>query len=1131
MNHTVVKFLAMEISSYIQLLLLLSRQNILLLVTLLAGTTGRSIYHITPTPNTPCPGEPCHTLSEYVAGQYFESFSGNFTMHFLPGNHTLEQTISITTSTWLVLYGDLSSLPKVTSRVLCTWPAGFIFTGMTKLHINALAFISCGHNEGAAISIMSVQQSDISNCYFQDNINNFIRNSWKNWNGGAIYASYSTLNVTRNTFQNNSAETGGALCIYETSSLVKHTVIRGNTFQNNYAEFGGALHIHRSNVTVTSNAFHNNTADAGGALFTNNVIGNIVVSLTGNMFQNNYARTNGGVLAGILVGSTSRLSLIANVMQNNFAAGSGGVLYSVYCITELRGNTFQNNSASESGGSVTLISANTILINNTFNNNSAQYGGAILVISDYGRFYLEFYGSNIIGHNTAQHGGGIAVLNCDVKFQGHIMFVNNMASYGGGLYVHNVNSINFSGDAAFINNSVTEGGGGIHASNSTLYFKGIVTIANNSAVDGGGLLLSGDSRFYLQNNTQVYFLTNSAERKGGGIKVEESNPLSYCFDSYNLVSIQNRRNCFYQIQVSKQKEIPCKELKRVIEDLSMRIYFDNNTATAAGNDLHGGSVDSCTLICEYFEDSLSGEIFNGFTGNENKLDISSDPLYICTCRDNLTDCTGSYHSKPVYPGGTLEVPVIAHGQRNGTTAAVIQVIHSSVTLGTKPQNTINTCTTLRYTIQSSATKTTQEITLFVEGPCLPREKNTLRVYVEILPCPPGFQLSQTDPICICAERLRQFTETCDIDSKTILRSRIAEFWVGYDRDFEGLILHPHCPFHYCSSKETYFAVDDSDKQCSNNRSGLLCGRCGENLSLALGSSRCLQCSNSHLALLPVFVFAGIVLVLLLLILRLTVAAGTINGLIFYANIVAVNSSIFFQPQTTNILSVFIAWLNLDLGIETCFYNGMDAYVKMWLQFAFPFYVWALVGMIILGSHYSGRIAKKFGSNPVAVLSTLFLLSYAKLLRIILSILSYTSLEYPNNSYSAMWLHDGNIKYLSRKHAPLFIAAMVCLIFLFFPYTVVLISSQWLQAKPKLKIFSWINSHKIRPFLDAYHAPYTDKNRYWMGLMLLLRFILFLISAINALGDPSVNLLATAFITVAILTLPTVFGARNCGSIS
>ena len=42
-------------------------------------------------------------------------------------------------------------------------------------------------------------------------------------------------------------------------------------------------------------------------------------------------------------------------------------------------------------------------------------------------------------------------------------------------------------------------------------------------------------------------------------------------------------------------------------------------------------------------------------------------------------------------------------------------------------------------------------------------------------------------------------------------------------------------------------------------------------------------------------------------------------------------------------------------------------------------------------------------------------------------------------------------------------------------------------------------------------------------MLLLRFVLFLISAVNALGDPSVNLLAIA--TATILTLPTILGSR------
>ena len=39
--------------------------------------------------------------------------------------------------------------------------------------------------------------------------------------------------------------------------------------------------------------------------------------------------------------------------------------------------------------------------------------------------------------------------------------------------------------------------------------------------------------------------------------------------------------------------------------------------------------------------------------------------------------------------------------------------------------------------------------------------------------------------------------------------------------------------------------------------------------------------------------------------------------------------------------------HLDLGIETCFYDGMDAYVKTWLQFVFPIYIWGVIGLIIV----------------------------------------------------------------------------------------------------------------------------------------------------------------------------------------
>ena len=448
----------------------------------------------------------------------------------------------------------------------------------------------------------------------------------------------------------------------------------------------------------------------------------------------------------------------------------------------------------------------------------------------------------------------------------------------------------------------------------------------------------------------------------------------------------------------------------------------------------------------------------------------------------------------------------------------------------KTQNITKRCTSLDYTVQTRVEGSDYEMTLYV-GPCAAKERtvssrptNVITVLVTIFECPPGFELSGYEPLCNCAQRLEQYTNACGIADRKI--ERATEFWVGYtpDNTSDGLILHPHCPFDYCTSKEMYMAVDDSDEQCSNNRTGLLCGKCNQNFSLALGTNRCLQCSDDYLWLIVVFALAGVALVLLLLVLTLTVAVGTINGLVFYANILAMNSAT-FSPHS-NVLTVFIAWLNLDLGIEICFYVGMDAYTKAWLQFVFPFYVWALLGIIILISHYSSKVATILGTNPIAVLATLFLLSYSKLLRAVITALSYTLLEYPNNSNVAVWIYDGNIGYLSNKHTPLFIGALVCLVVLFLPYTLFLIFSQWLRSKSgQCRILFWVNHYRVLPFLDAYHAPYTDKHRYWTGLMLLVRCTLFLLFAFNALGDPSINLLAIGCVTVILLIVYAQLGNR------
>ena len=63
---------------------------------------------------------------------------------------------------------------------------------------------------------------------------------------------------------------------------------------------------------------------------------------------------------------------------------------------------------------------------------------------------------------------------------------------------------------------------------------------------------------------------------------------------------------------------------------------------------------------------------------------------------------------------------------------------------------------------------------------------------------------------------------------------------------------------------------------------------------------------------------GVALIFFLLVCKLTVATGMPSGLVFYANVIGLNRTIFLPVKSTNAFSLFIAWLNLDFGIETCF---------------------------------------------------------------------------------------------------------------------------------------------------------------------------------------------------------------------
>ena len=153
------------------------------------------------------------------------------------------------------------------------------------------------------------------------------------------------------------------------------------------------------------------------------------------------------------------------------------------------------------------------------------------------------------------------------------------------------------------------------------------------------------------------------------------------------------------------------------------------------------------------------------------------------------------------------------------------------------------------------------------------------------------------------------------------------------------------------------------------------------LSVALGSRRCLCCSNKYLSLLFPIALAGVALVFAIKTLDITVSGGYINSLTLYFNIVHSVWIVVRSQGRNSVLTIIVFWINLDLGIETCFFDGLTNYWKNWLQFLFPLYIWALSGAIIVLARYSNRLTTVIGSNAISVLATLFLLSYNKLLRV------------------------------------------------------------------------------------------------------------------------------------------------------
>lgn len=692
---------------------------------------------------------------------------------------------------------------------------------------------------------------------------------------------------------------------------------------------------------------------------------------------------------------------------------------------------------------------------------------------------------------------------------------------------------------------------------STVTLSGKVEFANNRGIKGGALSLIA-TPLNIDRGADIHFSKNVAHDRGGAIFVyAPSNPKN-CF--YQLKDFDT--DSYYNVSFSQNSALQGGDhvYGAGMKGNCIAAYIYEQHSTQTG----WRSKDNVVVQTErQFHLQLSPDYYS----NSSLSVVSGEPSRVCICDGGEPQC-GNFSkvliSSKLHPGENITISAVVVGDDFGTTtgnvyAGILPLSSTTApAFGEANQHTTyvsskDQCTNLTYSVLSNSigdvllsltatdadndtilnyyknmTAIKNYCELYDDTKFIPPYLLSTPVFINIklLPCPPGFYLSGVSRACDCYPALSHKGAICYLDNKTgyIKWDTNNVMWIGID-DTENNTnsISDHCPPENCNSdRPKIVSLNAPDTQCLPYRTGRLCGKCQDGYSLAIGSSNCIRCPNSdNLALIVFFAGAGVLLVFFIGALNLTVTQGTINGLIFYANILWAYQGILFPKKYNGealiVLRPFIAWVNLDFGIQTCLFKGLTAFWKTWLQFIFPFYT---ASLFFLGLRYSTALSKRFGSRSVPTLATILYLSYTKLLRIIItslqlaSVTTYSGAEKESATRSTqVWAPDGNLTYGHQPHIFLLLAALACLISLWMPYTLLLFSMQWLRRIDHYRPLKLISKYK--PVYDAYFAPLRDKHQYWFGVLLLAQGVLLTMSSLTLNIFPFYNVF---FLFIVVLLL-------------
>ena len=645
---------------------------------------------------------------------------------------------------------------------------------------------------------------------------------------------------------------------------------------------------------------------------------------------------------------------------------------------------------------------------------------------------------------------------------------------------------------------------------SNLLLEGHLLFDSNTADKGAAFHLIGNSYIYIKNGLKAKFINNTSQSFGGAI--------------VGIDSLDDR--CVFQ---------PFTEANYS----NINLTFIGNEAKLAGNAVYSTRLYNCSIeISNINQEDFYKEIFK----NTVQGDVSSDAFTIFFCNNEKL-----YHA---YPGGSVHIPVSVQDVIGNPTYAVMTVMPSerknvlkklnwqfSDFQGSFIINGKNVCTIINLTIHTMDTSTLDKTSLLLFT--MLGSFNINRVEVMLHSCPLGFQLDNRLGACVCSYlfiHIKDFKEQsiiCNTDNNTFTKPAGLNLWIGTDvtgKEFQIAYCNPsYCNigsqydllhFNKTSSYLSSSASSETIPLCYGSRTGELCGECITNYSVVFGSTDCKHCSGQLWWLLTsmVCLTAGPLLVFLLYALKLTLTTGTLNGIIFYAQITHIVVTGYLNTPCPDcgqelflikVSTIFVSWLNLNLGFPLCFYNGMTELWKAGLCLLFPLYLLSIVSFLIVLSRFSTKVSNRLSRSSIQVLVTVIHLSFTKLLEAVIDVFSSSLIFVEGRQARRVWYNSGAVLYASAEHKTLMIVTSVVVGVILLPYMVLVLFGKLLLRVDKLREY-------VRPLYEAIHAPFKEKKWYWFALQQLFLLLVYVLETVS--GGKAWSMLVLLILLIIFLYL-------------